>query len=166
MEFAFASRRQSTRHFGMGISLLAAFVFRTVEITGLLCSARHARRTEMYGVDSSRNTHSHCNARISSRRKPEYKPIIIKRYGGSSFTVSSRIATCYVSSKDMDRLTLQLCEVYDKLCSFLLALLCGCILRYTPEGPLKLPHFFTGAPILGISLFFLPAILRTLSATL
>ena len=28
MEFAFASRRQSTRHFGMEISLLAAFVFR------------------------------------------------------------------------------------------------------------------------------------------
>ena len=45
--------------------------------------------------------------------------------------------TITISSKDTDRLTLQLCEVYDKLRSFLLALLCGCILRYTPEGPLK-----------------------------
>ena len=43
----------------------------------------------------------------------------------------------YDFDKDTDRLTLQLCEVYDKLRSFLLALLCGCILRYTPEGPLR-----------------------------
>ena len=43
----------------------------------------------------------------------------------------------YDFDKDTDRLTLQLCEVYDKLRSFLLALLCGCILRYTPEGQLK-----------------------------
>ena len=41
----------------------------------------------------------------------------------------------YDFDKDTDRLTLQLCEVYDMLRSFLLALLCGCILRYTPEGP-------------------------------
>ena len=43
----------------------------------------------------------------------------------------------YDFDKDTDQLTLVLCEVYDKLRSFLLALLCGCILRYTPEGPLK-----------------------------
>ena len=44
----------------------------------------------------------------------------------------------YDFDKDTDRLTIfQLCEVYDKLRSFLLALLCGCILRYTPEGPLQ-----------------------------
>ena len=43
----------------------------------------------------------------------------------------------YDFDKDTDRLTLQLCEVYDKLRSFLLALLCGYILRYTPEVPLR-----------------------------
>ena len=60
------------------------------------------------------------------------------------FAHLSRLQRCiYVLSdhydfdKDTDRLTLQLCEVYDKLRSFLPALLCGCILRYTPEGPLK-----------------------------
>lgn len=59
LEAALASRRQFTRHLGMGISLLAAFVLSVVEITGLLCSARHARRTEIYGVGASRNTQSH-----------------------------------------------------------------------------------------------------------
>ena len=59
------------------------------------CYATASHELLHYGVDLSRNTQSHCNARISSRRKPEYKPIIIKRYGGSSFTVSSRIATCW-----------------------------------------------------------------------
>ena len=95
IEFAFASCKQSARHFGIGISLFAAGVFRIVEITGLLCSDLHALRTDMYGVRTSKNTHSHCNARISSRRRPAYKPIIIKRYGGSPFTVSSRTATCW-----------------------------------------------------------------------
>ena len=67
-ETALASRRQFTRHFGMGISLLAAFVLSVVEMTGLLCSVLHARRTEIYGVGASRNTQSHCKARASSRR--------------------------------------------------------------------------------------------------
>ena len=35
------------RHWGMGISLFAAFVFSVVEITGRFCSVRHARCTEM-----------------------------------------------------------------------------------------------------------------------
>ena len=46
MEFSFVSLRQSTKHFGIGISLFAAGVFSTVEITGLLCSVRHARLTD------------------------------------------------------------------------------------------------------------------------
>ena len=46
----------------------------------------------------------------------------------------------YDFDKDTDRLTLQLCEVYDKLRSFLLALLCGCILRYTPERPAEVKY--------------------------
>ena len=37
---------QSTKHFGIGISLFAAGVFSTVETTGLLCSVRHARLTD------------------------------------------------------------------------------------------------------------------------
>ena len=52
MEFSFASLRQSTKHFGIGISLFAAGVFNTVETTGLLCSVRHARLTDRYGAVS------------------------------------------------------------------------------------------------------------------
>ena len=33
-------------------------------------------------------------ARISSRRRPEYKPSIINKYGGSPLTVSRSTATC------------------------------------------------------------------------
>lgn len=98
-EAALASRRQFTRHLGMGISLLAAFVLSVVEITGLLCSDRHARRTEIYGVGASRNTQSHCKARASSRRRPAYKPIMVNRYGGSPLTVSSSTSTCWSVSE-------------------------------------------------------------------
>src|SRR5699024_1152402 len=99
LEAALASRRQFTRHLGMGISLLAAFVLSVVEITGLLCSDRHARRTEIYGVGASRNTQSHCKARASSRRSPAYKPIMVNRYGGSPLTVSSSTSTCWSVSE-------------------------------------------------------------------
>ena len=47
IEFSFASRRQSTKHLGMGISRLAAGVLRTLEISGLLWLLLHALCTDI-----------------------------------------------------------------------------------------------------------------------
>ena len=93
-DFSFASFKHSTSLPGIGMSLLAAGVFNSVEITGRLFTERHARRTEIYGVAPSRKTQSHRSARISSRRNPAYNPIITKTYGGNPLIVSRRIFTC------------------------------------------------------------------------
>ena len=69
LELAFTSCRQFTRHFGIGISRFAALDFRTVEISAFPCGVRHARRTEIWGVGSSRKTQSHCRARIRSEER-------------------------------------------------------------------------------------------------
>ena len=56
---------------GIGIVRFAAFVFRSVRMTGLLCSVCQARQTTMCGASPSRKTLSHWRARASSRRRPE-----------------------------------------------------------------------------------------------
>ena len=81
--FAFASLRQSAKQIGRGIFLSSAFVFNSSRMTGRLLSVCHALRTVRYGVSVSRYTESHCRARISSLRKPAYRPSITNTYGGS-----------------------------------------------------------------------------------
>ena len=91
---SFASRRHSVRTEGSGMSRLADFVFRSDEITGRLCSECHALCTERYGASASRNTQSHFNAKISSRHKPAYRPIITNTYGGSPLMATRSLSTC------------------------------------------------------------------------
>ena len=98
LEAALASRRQFTRHLGMGISLLAAFVLSVVEIT--VCYALIAMRAAQRYMEWVHREHTiHCKARASSRRRPAYKPIMVNRYGGSPLTVSSSTSTCWSVSE-------------------------------------------------------------------
>ena len=116
---SFASRRHSVRTEGSGMSRLADFVFRSDEITGRLCSECHALCTERYGASASRNTQSHFNAKISSRRKPAYRPIITNTYGGSPLMATRSLSTCSSVSAYGKQKRLQL---QNKCLSFILRL--------------------------------------------
>ena len=72
---------------------ITPFVFSSDIITGRLCSVCQALHTVKYGAASSRKTESHCNARISSRRSPAYKPSITNTYGGNPLIASSNLST-------------------------------------------------------------------------
>ena len=54
-EFSLTAFKHSTSWGGMGIVRFAAFVFRSVRMTGLLCSVCQARQTTMCGASPSRN---------------------------------------------------------------------------------------------------------------